>query len=163
MTTSRPHWWFVAVLLIGPLIGCSQPAPTNDTNAIQAIEAAAQLWIDRFTSGDLDGLMELYEPDAFVALHGQPAMRGVDVVRDYFSSRIGAPGASFDIDIEEIQVHGDVAHLISFYWFEVPVENDVPFRDAGRSLLIYKYTDTTGWRIYVDIDQATPDVNWDGR
>ena len=162
MITSRRLWLFL-VVLVSTSMGCSQSEPPNNAEAIQAIEAAAQQWIDRFTSGDLDGLMALYEPDAFVALHGQPAMRGVDAVRDYFSSRIGTPGASFDIDIEEIQVHGDVAHLISFYWFEVPGENDAPFRDAGRSLLIYKYTPATGWRIYVDIDQATPDVNWDGR
>ena len=163
MTTRRRHWPFVTVLLLSALVGCSQSTTANNADAIRAIEAAAQMWIARFTAGDLDGLTELYEPDAFVALHGQPAMRGVDAVRDYFSSRIGTPGARFDIDIEEIQVHGDVAHLISFYWFEVPAENAETFRDAGRSLLIYKYTPATGWRIYVDIDQATPDVNWDGR
>ncbi len=76
MTTHRRYWPFVTALLLSALVGCSQSTTGNNADAIQAIEAAAQMWIARFTAGDLDGLMELYEPDAFVALHGQPAMRG---------------------------------------------------------------------------------------
>ncbi|MEM7283664.1 MAG: nuclear transport factor 2 family protein [Pseudomonadota bacterium] len=127
---------------------------------LQAVRAAAHLWIEHFKSGDLDQLMTLYEPDAFIALHGQPAMRGIDEIRAYFESRIGRPGVKFDLDIEEIQIHGDVAHLVSKYWFELPLEDGGSYRDAGRSLLIYKNSKEHGWRIYLDLDQATPDVTW---
>ncbi len=132
----------------------------TDKENVVAVNKAAELWIQRFKAGDLDALMELYEPDAFVALHGQPAMRGVDAIRTYFESRIGRPGVEFDLEIEEIQIHGDVAHLVSKYWFQLPIENGEMFRDAGRSLLIYKKSPEHGWRIYLDIDQATPDVTW---
>ena len=143
-------------LLTSQLLACD--TPSEDQNA--AIEIVAQEWIEKFTSGDLDALMTLYEPDAFVALHGQPSLRGVAEIREYFSSRIGSPGIRFDLDIEQIEIHGDVAHLISKYWFELPIEGRDPYRDTGRSLLIYKKSDGHNWRIYVDIDQATPDVSW---
>ena len=137
--------------------GCSGSMPESQDAG--AIEQAAQTWIDRFLGGDLDGLMMLYQPDAYVALHGQPAMRGVDTLREYFRTRVGLPGAKFEIDIEEIQVHGDIAHLVSKYWFEMPTAEGT-YRDAGRSLLIYKRAGRQGWRIYIDIDQGTPDVVW---
>jgi ketosteroid isomerase-like protein len=67
----------------------------------------------------------------------------------------------FLLDFEEIQVHGDVAHLVSKYWYlSVPKEGGDTLRDAGRSVLIYKKAADGSWLIYLDIDQQTPDVSF---
>ena len=151
----------IVVVAIGVcLLSAWSAIRVSDIEQADQVEARAQLWIQHFKAGDLESLMTLYEPDAFVALHGQPAMRGIDAIRAYFETRIGRPGVEFDLAIEEIQIHGDVAHLVSKYWFELPLESGESFKDAGRSLLIYKRSDAHGWRIYLDIDQATPDVTW---
>ena len=80
-----------------------------------AIHAAARQWIVAFKAGDIDALMQLYDPEAYVALHGQPALRGIDAIREYFAPRIGQGNVEFLLDIERIEVTGRTAHLISGY------------------------------------------------
>lgn len=124
----------------------------------RAIENAAFDWIAAFEAGDLPRLMQLYTADAYVALHGQPALRGREAVREYFASRIGQGTVDFRLDIERIEVAGRTAHLVSAYWFTLALPGKELYRDAGRSLLIYRKDRNGRWKIHVDIDQATPDV-----
>ncbi len=150
------HHLIVLLILAG---GLSWSAARADDRA--DIEAAAEQWIVAFKSGDIDALMRLYMPDALVALHNQSALRGVDAIRAYFAPAMGIAEVEFRLEIEEIEVHGDTAHLVSKYWYtSAPRDGGETYRDAGRSALIYK-RDTDGrWKIYLDIDQATPDVSF---
>ena len=126
-----------------------------------AIEAAGDSWIRAFRGGDIDALMNLYTADARVALHGQPALLGVDAIRAYFAPKLGTADVDFLLETEEIQVHGDVAHLVSKYWYTArPNDGGEAYRDAGRSALIYKRAADGTWKIHLDIDQATPDVSF---
>ena len=128
---------------------------------IAAIQQVARQWIELYTAGDLDGLMTLYTQDAIVALHGRPALRGVEQIRNFFAPGMGKSSVTFEIDIEEIQVHGDTAHLLSKYYLTAePVNGGEVYRDAGRSLIIYKRNEDNEWKLYLDIDQATPDAKF---
>lgn len=146
----------LATLLCVFLFAC---ATTTDNKG--PIRAEGSAWAKYYEAGDLDGLMTLYMDDVIVALHGQPALYGKQAVREYFSTRIGKADATFELDYELEEVHGDIAYIISKYWLRAVVrENGHVINDAGRSLLIYK-KDTDGrWKIAADIDQATPDVGW---
>ena len=136
-------------------------ATAGDARDIAAIEQVAQRWIELYTAGDLDGLMTLYTQDAIVALHGRPALRGVEQIRNFFAPGMGKSRVTFEIDVEEIQVHGDTAHLLSKYYLTAePVNGGEVYRDAGRSLIIYKRDKDNEWKLYLDIDQATPDVQF---
>jgi len=147
------------LLLLG--LGLSNQAVADEAKDIAAIEQVAQRWIELYTAGDLDRLMTLYTQDAVVALHGRPAMRGVEQIRNFFAPGMGKSRVTFEIDIEEIQVHGDTAHLLSKYYLtSEPKAGGDTYRDAGRSLLIYKRNAHNEWKLYLDIDQATPDVQF---
>lgn len=75
---------------------------------------------------------------------------------------MGKSSVTFEIDIEEIQVHGDTAHLLSKYYLTAePVNGGEVYRDAGRSLIIYKRNEDNEWKLYLDIDQATPDAQFE--
>jgi ketosteroid isomerase-like protein len=122
-------------------------------------------WIAVFKRGDIDGLMAMYTADAQVALHDQKKLVGIGAIRAYFAPALAQrPRVEFDLHVEAIRVHGDVAHLISRYWYTSVQGNDPPIQDAGRSLLIYQRAhDPAGkpvWKIMVDIDQSTPDVGF---
>jgi len=150
--------WLPLCLCLLLLLGSGCAPERND---VAAIEAAADEWIVAFKNGDIDALMSLYMPDAFVALHGQPALRGADEIRAYFAPKMGTADVEFLLEYEQIEVHGDVAHLVSKYWYTgTPKAGGEPYRDAGRSALIYKRDADGRWKIYLDIDQATPDVNF---
>jgi uncharacterized protein (TIGR02246 family) len=150
-----------AALLAAPALASAPAAPPPGAGPLRdrrAIEQAARAWIRAFKGGDLDALMALYEPDAYVALHGQPVLRGIAAIRDYFAPRVGRGQVEFLLDIERIDVHGRFAHLISGYWFTLDLPGQPRYEDAGRSLLIYRRASRGQWRIHVDIDQDTPDI-----
>lgn len=127
----------------------------------QAVLAAADAWVEAYEARDLERLMTLYTDDAFIALHGQPSFAGKPAIRDYFERAFARAAGDFDIEVEEVAVHGDLAHVISKYWLEIiPHGTDRRFRDAGRSLILYRRGPAGDWLLYRDIDQATPDVVW---
>lgn len=148
----------LAVLMAALLASaCASTGPADDPAA--AVRDAALTWKRCYENADLDCLMGLYTDDVTVALHGQPAMRGKAAVRAFFEPRLGQLEARFELDFETIEVYDDLAYLISKYWLSASRDGVLVFRDAGRSLLIYQRVNDR-WLIHVDIDQATPDVDW---
>ncbi len=144
----------LALLLLSPLAA-------ESSQERQQIEQAADAWIAAYRAADIEALMALYMPDAIVALHGQPILWGREAVRAYFAPGLGRAEVEFRLAIERIEVHGDIAYLLSKYWFtRQPQDGGPDVRDAGRSLLIYKRAADGSWKIALDIDQATPDVNF---
>jgi uncharacterized protein (TIGR02246 family) len=144
---------------------CAPASAARRSADVEAICAQGRAWIRAFKGGDIDGLMGLYMPDAQVALHGQRKLDGLAAIRAFFAPALAArPDVQFLLDVEDIQVQGDVAWLVSGYWY-TSVSRDGPrYEDAGRSLLVYRRDRGRGgageWKIQVDIDQATPDVTF---
>jgi uncharacterized protein (TIGR02246 family) len=139
---------------------CSAPVSADDETK-ELFEQIGGKWIEHYLANDLDGLMTLYNDDARVMLHGKPAMQGKPAIREFFAAGMGTSEVTFDIDLEQAEVHGDMAYMISKYWMSIkPHGEERTFYDVGRSLLIYKKSDEGLWKIHADIDQATPDVSW---
>lgn len=161
-----------ACALLGPVAGsqahAAAPAAANragvarDTSAdVAAIRAETRRWIDAFRAHDIDALMALYMPDAQVALHGQKKLVGRDAIRAFFAPALAArPEVTFELEIEDIRVDGELAYLLSKYWYVSRARDGTVLRDAGRSLIVYHRdpADRGRWKLQVDIDQATPDV-----
>lgn len=144
--------WLAVLLTV--LTGC-----TNQKDP-QALEAQGGKWANFYRTGDLDGLMTLYTEDAVVALHGQPALYGKEAIRAYFRSRIGKSDVTFELDYEVRESDENLGYIISKYWLVAKSrDSDNIYRDAGRSLLVYKKQNSE-WKIAADIDQSTPDVFW---
>lgn len=143
--------------LIVTAAGCIQ----NSVGQGGPVRAEGSRWAEYYKAGDLDSLMTLYTDDAIVALHGQPALYGKDAVREYFSTRIGTADTEFELDYELEEIHGNIAYIISKYWLVARNrETGDTYKDAGRSLLVYKRGPNGNWLIAADIDQATPDVSF---
>ena len=142
------------------LLSMSSAPVSAQTDFETEIAAEGGKWAKYYEQADLEGLMTLYVDDAIVALHGQPALFGITAIREYFSTRIGKAESVFELDYELRETHGDIAYIISKYWLKATdKETGVVYKDAGRSLLVYKKQDGQ-WKIAADIDQATPDVTW---
>ena len=153
----RPVMTILALTAIVTMTGC-----ISDSNGEGGpVRAEGSRWAEYYKAGDLDSLMTLYTDDAIVALHGQPALYGKDAVREYFSTRIGKADSEFELDYELEEIHGDIAYIISKYWLVAKDrETGNTYKDAGRSLLVYKRGPDGDWLIAADIDQATPDVSF---
>ena len=161
----RNHWPLQTVTLrsLMSLILASTlaiVAPSSRADFASEIEAEGGKWANFYEQEDLEGLMTLYVDDAIVALHGQPALFGIDAIREYFSTRIGKAESVFELDYELRETHGEIAYIISKYWLKATdKQTGQVYKDAGRSLLVYKKQNGQ-WKIAADIDQATPDVTW---
>jgi uncharacterized protein (TIGR02246 family) len=125
-----------------------------------AIRDHGREWVKAFKGGDVDALMKLYTPDAEVALHGQPKLKGIEAIRGYFTPLLKTPpDADFLLAEESLVVDGNQAAFMSKYWFTVRTPKG-ELRDPGRSLIVYRRGADGVWRIRMDIDQAAPDVTY---
>ena len=146
----------MAVLLFAVIVAA--PLHANDEGLISA---EGSVWAKYYSAGDLEGLMTLYVDDVVVALHGQPALYGKEAVREYFSTRIGKAESQFELEYEVTEIHDDIAYLISKYWLKATDNTSgAVYKEAGRSMLIYKRGADGKWKIAADMDQASPDVAW---
>lgn len=150
---------FAIIYLFTALCGCASVSVSK--SEIEQVRTAAEQWKSFYEAGDYDGLMTLYDENPRVYLHGQPAIIGMQAVRDFFKPSVGKAKSEFKLDYEIIEINGSTATLVSKYWLTVETDNpEQPYRDQGRSLLIYKKDSNGDWKIAYDIDQATPDVSW---
>jgi len=119
-------------------------------------------WVEAYTSGDLDALMNLMHEDALLMPHNQVTTRGYEAVQTYFQSRIGRPNLTMTDDLQEIRINGDWALIRGAFSFEIaPSEPDAkPFVHNGRYLLIYE-KDDGAWKLLRDMDNLNPVVEAD--
>lgn len=143
------------------LLACLVALPAFAGSDRQAIIDHGAVWSAAYAARDLEGLMALYEPDAWVMLGGQPALKGREAVRRYFAQAFSGPAGEnrIELAIEDVQVKGRLAQLVSLFRLTVQTDPAVPAKVfTGRSLLIYKKGADGRWRIWRDIDNSTPDA-----
>ena len=144
---------------------CAPHSVAQRNPDVAAICQHGRDWIIAFKAGDIDRLMQLYRPDARVALHAQTMLVGVAAIRAFFAPALAArPDVTFLLHVEDIRVVGDIAYLVSRYWYTSRLSDGKSLQDAGRSVLVYRRDHHKGsdarWKIQIDIDQATPDVSF---
>lgn len=69
-------------------------------------------WAERLGAGDLDGLMELYEPDAVMVGERGRVEEGEEAIRRALT-RVAYGGTQFDLSFQRALQRGDTALLYS--------------------------------------------------
>lgn len=148
-----------AVTALAMTASLATPSQARETTAEAQVRATGRQWLAHYLAGEVEPLMKLYTPDAVVALHGQPKLSGIAAIRAYFAPRLAKkPNADFRLREESISVTGNQALSMAQYWLTLRLPDGRTVTDAGRSLIVYRRDPGQGWRIAIDIDQATPDV-----
>ena len=151
----------MSILLCFAAARANSAEPSREDAAALADFSAA--WRKAYQSGDFDALTALYEPDAWLMTRDQPARKGREAIIAYFkASRQPGSKATIAFADENTVVDGDYAFKIALWRLESPKAVGEPFRDAGRSLVIFKRGPGGGWRLWRDIDNRTPDAPPDG-
>ena len=81
LTRFRTLGAFCAALMALSMLSVPVSAQTDFETEIAA---EGGKWAKYYEQADLEGLMTLYVDDAIVALHGQPALFGINAITDYF-------------------------------------------------------------------------------
>jgi ketosteroid isomerase-like protein len=144
----------VTLLVSAPLLADDAGREAADREAFGKIEAQ---WLEYYRKGDVDGLMSLYADDAWVMPRGKPAYKGKAEIRGYFAGIMGSSVVEMWSELEELELHGDVAHLVGLFRIVGRTRDGRDFTDGGRYLIIYKRGSDGQWRVYRDIDTRTPD------
>lgn len=139
--------------------------PVRDLATERAgLDAFSTKWAAGYGAGDFESLRDLYEPDAWLMTRNQPARKGVDAILAYFAeSRVEGSKAVISFEDEDETIDGDYAFKVAKWWLESPQAIGEPVRDSGRSLVIFKRGKDGVWRLWRDIDNNTPDVNFDNK
>jgi uncharacterized protein (TIGR02246 family) len=73
-----------------------------------APEEVAQLWAESLTAGDLEALVELYEPDATLVAQPGEVVTGVEAIREVLSALL-AMEPTFNLEVRKVLQTGDLA------------------------------------------------------
>ena len=73
-----------------------------------APEEVAQLWAESLTAGDLEALVELYEPDATLVAQPGEVVTGVEAIREVLSALL-AMEPTFNLEVRKVLQAGDLA------------------------------------------------------
>ena len=96
--------------------------------AEQAILAQERTWLDRWSSGDPLGLLEIAAQEVtYLDDIGSPHVVGVEALRSYLAAFVGnIPAHQYEIVAPDVRVHGDVGILTYRYRPLLP--------DGGRGM-----------------------------
>ncbi|ASN20066.1 YybH family protein [Arthrobacter sp. YN] len=117
-----------------------------------------ELFLKHFSSGDLDALIELYEPDAvFVGPDGSEAA-GKDAVREALQSLLSLPELSFTYKPYFAAQSGELV-LMHATWSITGLDPEGgPVALSGVTVEVARHSEDSGWRYVVDCPFGTAAV-----
>ena len=148
------------------LLGSPAPAiadvNTSSGPSLAGLVGAGTRWKQYYEAGDWANLRTLYTEDAVLMSQGQPKIEGADAILT-FLQRLGQQGAkvTFAFAPEEVKIEGDLGIVTAKYRMDIAFPGKDPVKVAGRSLLIYKWQESS-WKLWRDIDNFAPDVTPEG-
>lgn len=155
----------IPIVLAITLSACQTVQEVRDQTAeLTALDSFSTNWAAAYQNGDFESMRDLYEPDAWLMTRNQPARKGVDAILEYFAeSREAGSKATISFEDEDETIDGNYAFKVAKWWLESPQAIGEPVRDSGRSLVVFKRGNDGVWRLWRDIDNNSPDVNFDNK
>jgi len=129
-----------------------QLTATRHAERIRELEEA---WCVAVAQRDLDGMMEIYAPDAYELLPGQAALTGREAIRDFYRGVLDQfPRLRHSFDLQEITIaeSADLAVVRGTYRFTP--DADVPdVVEVGKFVGAWIFFEGD-WRLEVNISNT---------
>jgi len=150
------RWVFIVVA--GLCAGVAIAGPESSRADQQAIAAVSEQWVQAFRARDVEGLLSLYTPDARVMSQDKAGLIGKQEIRQLFAELLGGETVpAINFEIEEIGLMGDFAWA-SVLAAIVGADTEAATAYLSRTFIVYRRDLDGAWRIFRDIDHATPDA-----
>jgi uncharacterized protein (TIGR02246 family) len=121
----------------------SSPAATIHV----AIQAANERFMQAFRHGDAAGLASLYSEDAQLLPPGSEVAHGWEAIRAFWQGAMDSGIKAAQLEITEVQDHGDSAIEVSRYTLMGAEEQVL---DQGKYIVIWKQ-ERGQWKLHRDI------------
>lgn len=118
-------------------------------------ETMHEHFMQAFNSGDLDQLMDLYEPDAVIVHQDGSLAEGTSQIREVMEGFMALNGP---IDLRPIQVAttGDLSLLVSHWSLDGTGPDGNPLSLASNTLEVLRRGDDGSWRYVIDNPWGAP-------
>jgi uncharacterized protein (TIGR02246 family) len=123
-------------------------AERSDDEMSTAPEGVIRGFAACLNRGDVDGALELYEPDAAFVAEPERAVRGADQIREALS-RFAALHPKLTGEILDVREAGDVA-LVLNRWSLTGEGPDGPVEMSGTSADVLRRQEDGSWRVLID-------------
>ena len=117
-------------------------------------EEVHQLWESAMNAGDLEAVLELYEPAATVVPQPGQVVTGTDAIREVMSGFLALP-PRFELRPRQVLVTGDVALLISEWTMQATGPDGSPVQMTATTSDVARRQADGSWRFAIDNPYGT--------
>ncbi len=115
-----------------------------------------ELFNERASAGDLDGLLELYEPDAVFRPKYGVTLKGIDEIRTELSEFLALKPRLTATSEPDVLAAGDIALVTNFWTTEGTAPDGATVRDAGTSADVARRQADGSWLLLMDQPRGRP-------
>ncbi len=123
------------------------------------IQSIADSWFAAYRRGDADAVADIYDENARVMSEGDASYVGSAILRERLRGAFQRSTTVFDSDIEEIAINGTWAYIVGTYAANSTSKESGESSIYGGRFFILLHQTAQGWRVWRDIDNATPDAD----
>ena len=117
-------------------------------------EEVHQLWESAMNAGDLEAVLELYEPAATVVPQPGQVVTGTDAIREVMSGFL-ALQPRFELRPRQVLVTGDVALLMSEWTMQATGPDGSPVQMTATTSDVARRQADGSWRFAIDNPYGT--------
>lgn len=115
----------------------------------QTPEALHHAWGERFSAGDVDGLLALYDPNAVLMAQPGQTVQGLAAIREVLAGFLALKG-TFAITLQTALQSGDTALIFARWTLSDGQTPDGPISLAGQTSDVARRQPDGRWLLVID-------------
>lgn len=149
---SRTHAAWGIVLALVAACGGGGGDDAADQRARAEIDSLGRAWEEAANRADVEGLVEIYAPDAVILPPGGPVIQGSETIRELFRQEFERFDTKLAFTTQAIEIEGDMAYRRGRYvWRGTPRLSGQTVETANKFLEVWRRQPGGSWRIAVDM------------
>ena len=145
------------VILTMSILGCREKVDTKAEG--EKIMQISKEWAQAAAAKDVEKTVSFWADDAFLAVPGQPPLKGKQAIRSMVEESFKIPGFSITWQPQSVEVSasGDMAYMIEDSQVSVPDSTGKPVLMSTKAVSIWRKQADGSWKNVVDISTPGPE------
>lgn len=124
------------------------------------VTAIVDDWIEAYQGDDPERVIDLYTDDAVIAVQGRATVNGREEIAALLRQSLITYDRRVSVRYDAAEVDGGMAYVYGRSWITLaPRDGSKPTYLFGRFTVVLRRCSDGKWRIVIDIDQPSLDVD----